>query len=56
MPDATVFLVGTKSDESDAMAVKIPQVMKLSKEWGVEFRAVSSKTGVGIEELFTIAV
>ncbi|KAJ3037162.1 hypothetical protein HK097_003590 [Rhizophlyctis rosea] len=55
-PDALVLLVGTKSDEADSIVVPLPDAMKQAKEWNIEFRAVSSKTGVNVVELFDYVV
>ncbi|KAI8814161.1 P-loop containing nucleoside triphosphate hydrolase protein [Cladochytrium replicatum] len=51
-PDATVILVGTKFDDADNIAVKVPDAVKLAKEWGAAFKTVSSKTGNNVNELF----
>ncbi|KAJ3043518.1 hypothetical protein HDV00_004907 [Rhizophlyctis rosea] len=51
-PEALTILVGTKSDEADSIVVPLPDAMKQAKEWNMEFRAVSSKTGVNVQELF----
>ncbi|KAI9202084.1 P-loop containing nucleoside triphosphate hydrolase protein [Polychytrium aggregatum] len=55
-PDAIILLVGTKSDETDSMAVKVQDLMKVAQEWGVDFKAVSAKTGAGVNELFDLVV
>ncbi|KAJ3302919.1 hypothetical protein HDV03_004431 [Kappamyces sp. JEL0829] len=51
-PDATVFLIGTKGDEPDAMVVKVQDILKITKEWNVEYKATSAKVGTNIDELF----
>ncbi|OAJ43070.1 hypothetical protein BDEG_26455 [Batrachochytrium dendrobatidis JEL423] len=51
-PDAQIILVGTKVDDSEATAVKIPDAMFTAKDWSVDFKAVSSKSGENIEDLF----
>ncbi|KAJ3020019.1 Ras- protein Rab-35 [Thoreauomyces humboldtii] len=51
-PDALAIMVGTKSDDADSIKVPIQDALKQAKEWGIEFRAVSSKTGMNVTELF----
>ncbi|KND01782.1 small GTP-binding protein domain [Spizellomyces punctatus DAOM BR117] len=51
-PDALAIMVGTKSDDADSIKIKPQDALKQAKEWGIEFRAVSSKTGMNIGELF----
>ncbi|KAJ3184049.1 hypothetical protein HDU85_001900 [Gaertneriomyces sp. JEL0708] len=51
-PDALAVVVGMKADEADNIVVKVQDAMKQAKEWGLEFRAVSSKTGMNVNELF----
>ncbi|KAJ3414532.1 Ras- protein Rab-26 [Chytridiales sp. JEL 0842] len=51
-PSALIILVGTKSDEADSVAIKPSDAIKQAAEWNVEFRAVSSKTGTNVNELF----
>ncbi|KAI9145663.1 P-loop containing nucleoside triphosphate hydrolase protein [Paraphysoderma sedebokerense] len=51
-PAAWIMLVGTKSDEADRIAVKIPDAMKQAADWGIPFKSVSAKTGRGIDEVF----
>ncbi|KAH6562719.1 hypothetical protein BASA50_007437 [Batrachochytrium salamandrivorans] len=55
-PDALVTLVGTKAEDMDNTAVKIQDAMKVAKDWNMDFKAVSSKTGLNIEELFSQVV
>ncbi|KAI9331455.1 P-loop containing nucleoside triphosphate hydrolase protein [Zopfochytrium polystomum] len=49
---AEIVLVGTKADEADNLQVKSQDGIKQAAEWNAEFRAVSSKTGLNIVELF----
>ncbi|KAI8915357.1 P-loop containing nucleoside triphosphate hydrolase protein [Powellomyces hirtus] len=51
-PDALAIIVGTKSDDADSIKVPVQDALKQAKEWSVEFRAVSSKTGMNVTELF----
>ncbi|KAJ3221729.1 Ras- protein Rab-34 [Clydaea vesicula] len=52
-PDALVVLVGTKSDNSDDISIQHADALKQAKEWGIEYKAVSAKTGQNVNELFT---
>ncbi|KAI9101315.1 P-loop containing nucleoside triphosphate hydrolase protein [Phlyctochytrium arcticum] len=51
-PEALALLVGTKSDDADGIKIKPQDALKQAKAWGIEFRAVSSKTGMNVAELF----
>lgn len=51
-PDAAIVVVGCKLDHSDDVVVGASDALRQAKEWGAEFRQVSSKTGVNIGELF----
>ncbi|KAI8851313.1 P-loop containing nucleoside triphosphate hydrolase protein [Chytridium lagenaria] len=51
-PSALIILVGTKSDESDSVAIKVQDALKQAREWNVEFRSISAKTGTNVNELF----
>ncbi|KAI8897118.1 P-loop containing nucleoside triphosphate hydrolase protein [Globomyces pollinis-pini] len=53
-PDATIYLVGLKADEPESLIVKIQDIIKLTKDLGVEYKATSAKLGTGIEELFDV--
>ncbi|KAI8822696.1 P-loop containing nucleoside triphosphate hydrolase protein [Fimicolochytrium jonesii] len=53
-PDALAVIVGTKSDDADAIKVPTQDALKQAKEWSIEFRAVSAKTGMNVAELFEI--
>lgn len=53
-PDALIILVGTKADMTDLAVIKAQDATKQAKEWGVEYRQVSSKTGAGVDDLFRL--
>ncbi|KAJ3128737.1 hypothetical protein HK101_005350 [Irineochytrium annulatum] len=53
-PNALIILVGTKTDEADSVAIKVQDAIKQAKEWNTEFRAVSSKSGHNVNELFEL--
>ncbi|KAI8928097.1 P-loop containing nucleoside triphosphate hydrolase protein [Entophlyctis helioformis] len=56
VPDTVCVLVGTKADEADTARVKLQDAMKVSKDWGVEFRTVSAKTGNNVDDLFDYVI
>lgn len=52
-PTAFTYLVGTKADEVDKFAYKLPDLSKFASDLGaMAFRATSAKTGLGITEIF----
>lgn len=51
-PDALIYLVGTKSDESESKSAKISDAVKLAQDWGAEFRTVSARDSTNVNELF----
>ncbi|KAJ3157885.1 Ras- protein Rab-35 [Geranomyces variabilis] len=51
-PDALAIMVGTKSDDADGIKVPVQDALKQAKEWSIDFRAVSAKTGMNVSELF----
>ncbi|KAL2911900.1 hypothetical protein HK105_208620 [Polyrhizophydium stewartii] len=56
VPDASVILVGTKADDLDSSIVKIQDAMKVSKDWGIDFRTVSAKTNANVDDLFDLVI
>ncbi|KAI9329288.1 P-loop containing nucleoside triphosphate hydrolase protein [Obelidium mucronatum] len=51
-PDATIILVGLKSDEADSVVIKQQDAIRQALDWNIEFRPVSAKAGTGVHELF----
>jgi hypothetical protein len=63
-PEAGIVLVSSRGDLSDNLVVydllgvylcrSLGDGKKQSRDWGVEFASVSSKTGNGVEDLFKL--
>lgn len=51
-PNALIVVAGLKSDEVEGTVVKIEEVQDQVKDWGVELKITSAKTGTNVEELF----